>query len=151
MAIKTLKQGTDHLYPNTVSDAVYHDGKTLNTILGYTDISSIGDGTITGAIDSINDDISTLKTNFQLGCSKIAGAITAQGVNTASDASIDTIIANARQIVGPSTDTTINGQTSTTDLNLQTIYAGNSSVDATTLSSILGISVTGTSKVYITI
>ena len=102
-------------------------------------------------VDSINDDISTLKTNFQLGCSKIAGAITAQGVNTASDASIDTIIANARQIVGPSTDTTINGQTATSDLNLQTIYAGNSSVDATTLSSILGVSVTGTSKVYITV
>lgn len=151
MSIKTLRQGTDYLYPNTVSNAVYHDSKTLDVILGNTDISSIGDGTITGAIDSINTDISTLKSNFQAGCSKIASAITAKGVNTASNATIETLIANAKQIVGPSTSSTVDGKNITSDLKLQTIYAGDSSISGTDLSNILGITVTGSSKIYITV
>ena len=49
------------LYPKTFTSDIYvgNTSKTLSSLLGSTDISSVGDGTITGAISSLNNDIPT--------------------------------------------------------------------------------------------
>lgn len=59
-AIKTIKNHLtdDTIYPITTANAVFLANSTVDTVegvLGNTDISSIGDGTITGAIDALND------------------------------------------------------------------------------------------------
>ncbi len=58
------------LYPNTITDCIYNpDGTNLNDTFGDTDISHIGDGTLTNAINTINrkvnshNSFSTVKVN----------------------------------------------------------------------------------------
>ena len=58
--ITTLSSGKnkqDTVYPVSVSDAIYHDNTPLHLIIGNTDISGIGDGTLTGALSEINANV----------------------------------------------------------------------------------------------
>ena len=67
------------VYPETKTSAVYlgNNITTLDTLLGDTSISSIGDGTITGAISSLNNDLSILgNTSISgIGNGTVTGAI----------------------------------------------------------------------------
>ena len=54
--VTTIQDGNGkYVYPNTISDAVYHNKQPMSDILGTEDISGIGDGTLTGAMKEIND------------------------------------------------------------------------------------------------
>lgn len=52
----------------------------INTIIGNTDISAIGDGTLTGAVSSINGNVSTLSTGLTNLTTDVHGVKTAQSV-----------------------------------------------------------------------
>lgn len=73
--------------------------------IGETDISTIGDGTLTGAISNINSERTQLFQYVSDGKTLVANAITDRGVNTAINAEFATIANNIAQI--------------NTDLNLQ--------------------------------
>ena len=62
--------------------------------IGASDISAIGDGTVTGAIVAQNTEMTALKKSVSDGKASVAAAITDQGVPTAADAEFATMAAN---------------------------------------------------------
>lgn len=70
------------LYPKTFTSDIYvgNTSTTLSTLLGSTNISSIGDGTITGAISSLNNDNVPI-TRGGTGASTASTARTNLGIN----------------------------------------------------------------------
>ena len=81
--------------------AAYDLANSNTKKLGTTDISSIGDGTVTGAIagnkeaiEDINQSLDGCLKSVSDGKKTVASAITAQGVSTAADAEFATMAAN---------------------------------------------------------
>ena len=123
---EVLSINGEDLYPITKSEAVYHGSDKLSDVIGNTDISAIGDGTITGAVSDINDRIDTMKANFQTGCDKIASAITAKGGTVASN-DMDGLIEGVTNAINSSSNSSNNGiqllddSELTDDLHLKTV------------------------------
>ena len=63
----------------------------------YADGKKVDANSVSKTLATI-DDINSLKTSFQDGCSKVATAITEMGVTTASNATPDTMAANIKKI-----------------------------------------------------
>ncbi len=74
------------------------DLSVYDTKIGTTDISTIGDGTLTGAISDINSERAQLFQYVSDGKTLVANAITDRGVNTAVNAEFATIANNIAQI-----------------------------------------------------
>lgn len=59
--------------------------KVLENTIGNTSISSIGDGTVTGALSELNSNIVEFKVSFRDGCNTIVQAVTAAGQTPADN------------------------------------------------------------------
>lgn len=85
--------------------AAYDLANSHTKKLGTTDISSIGDGTVTGAIavnkeaiEEVNQSLDDTKKSVSDGKSSIASAITNNGVTTASDATFATLASKVQEL-----------------------------------------------------
>lgn len=85
--VEQMKSGEKHSSLFNKISAMFKNVRWLYKMLGTTDISSIGDGTCTGAIESCFQSVSD-------GKAAVATALTNQGVATASNATFDTMASN---------------------------------------------------------
>lgn len=67
--------------------------------IGTTDISDIGNGTITGAIDTLNDSVNDCFQSVSDGKTLVATAITDKGIETAPDATFEIMAENISNII----------------------------------------------------
>ena len=77
------------------SDAVFTDTKvTIDSALSSTSTNPVQNRVMSSALDAINTEITAIKKSVSDGKSAVASAITAQGVNTATDTDFSTMASN---------------------------------------------------------
>lgn len=92
--VDILESGESHKSIFNKLSIMVKNVRYLYKILGNTDISSINNGTVTGALNLLTSETSTLKKSVADGKASIANALSAQGQSTAVDAAFATMANN---------------------------------------------------------
>lgn len=92
--VDILESGESHKSIFNKLSTMVKNVRYLYKILGNTDISSINNGTVTGALNLLTSETSTLKKSVAEGKAAIANALSAQGQSTAVDAAFATLASN---------------------------------------------------------
>lgn len=135
--LDTADATTSYYYAISQLESKKEDLSAFTNKFGNSDISSLGDGSISGAINTLNNENIQLTTKVSDGKALIANAITAKGISTSTTEDFDVLAANITNLVPnpilQEKTVTLDANTSIVEVTPDNEYNGLSKVTANIL------------------